>query len=100
MLGDLNAGIGQAHNPRSQKVVDLLMDLVLANLLHHFRQRWWFCHMKKSSQVRQGILLRERCDHILGMDRRQFEMVGIRDVRNYSSDNFALQARLLQHPTQ
>ena len=48
MLGDLNAGIGQAHNPRSQKVVDLLMDLVLANLLHHFRQRWWFCHMKKS----------------------------------------------------
>ena len=34
----------------------------------------------------------------MGTDRRQFYMVGIKDVRNYSSDYSALQARLLQCP--
>ena len=33
------------------------------------------------------------------MDWRWVEMVGIKDVHNYSSDNFALQARILQRQT-
>ena len=39
--------------------------------------------MKTWLQERKGILLRERCDFKFGTDWSQFEMVGIRDVRNY-----------------
>ena len=70
------------------------------DLLHHLRNLWIFHHIKTWSQVIQGVLLRSSCDYILGEDRQQFKIMGIRDVRNYSSNNFALQARLLQRPTQ
>ena len=43
---------------------------------------------------------RARCDYILGTNRRLFNLVGIRDMRNYFLDHFALRARLLQLPTQ
>ena len=35
-------------------------------------------------------------DYILNTDCRLFELLGIREMRNYSSDHFALRARLLQ----
>ena len=66
------------------------------DLHHHFRKRWKLHHTKTWSWVKRGLLLRTICDHILGMDWRQFEMAGIRDKRNYSSDHFALRAILLQ----
>ena len=66
--------------------------------VRHFRQRWWLCHLKMWYQVRQGRLLQEICDYILGTDWRRFEMVVIRDVCNYYSENFYLRYKLLQHP--
>ena len=95
MLGDLNANIGQNQNPCSHLVADLLMEFGLADLLHHFQRRWRFRHMKIWLQVRRGILLRTKYNYILGTDMRQFKMVEIGDVQNYSSDHFALQDRLL-----
>ena len=74
----------------------MLMEFGLVDLLHHVWKCLRFLQMKTWSQVRQGRFLREICDYILGIDRRRFEMVGIKDVRNYSSDHFALRARLFQ----
>ena len=98
MLGDLNANIVQYQNPRSQQVADLLMEFGLVDLLHHFWQCRRFHHMKTWSHVLRGKLLRTRCDYILVTYQRQFLMVGIKDVRNYSSDNSALRVIILQRP--
>ena len=98
MLGDLNANIVQYQNPRSQQVADLLMEFGLVDLLHHFWQCWRFHHMKTWSHVLRCKLLRTRCDYILVTYQRQFLMVGIKDVRNYSSDNSALRVIILQRP--
>ena len=46
LLGDLNAGIVQAHNLRIQQVADLLMESGLMDLIHHFRQCWRLRYMK------------------------------------------------------
>ena len=46
----------------------------------------------------QGISMQARCDYMLGAYRRRFKIVGIRDVRNYPSNKFSLQARLLIYP--
>ena len=99
LSGELNADIGQAQNPCSQHIEDLLMKFGLVDLIHHFRQCWWFHHIKTWSHVQQGIFLEARCDYILRMDQRLFYMVGIKGIQNYSSDHLPLQARLLQHPT-
>ena len=42
------------------------------------------------TQVRQGNIFRSRCNYIPGMDRRRFELVDIRYMRNYTSDHFRL----------
>ena len=96
MLGDLKANIRQAQNSYSQQVTYKLMEFELVELLHHICQYWRLRPTKTWSRVRRGILLRSRCNYILGTDLRQFEMVGIRDVHNYSSDHFAMQAIVLQ----
>ena len=44
--------------------------------------------------------MRERNDYILGTDRHHFGMLGIRGVRNYASDKFALRDMLLKCPTE
>ena len=98
MLGDLSTNIVQSHNPCSQNVAGILIEFGLVDLLHYFRQRWRFCHLKTWSQMRQCRLLQARCDYILGTDRSPFKMAGIRYVRNNSSDQFTLRARLLHHP--
>ena len=43
--------------------------------------------------------MREMCEYIFGTDRQRVYMVGIRDVRNYASENFDLWARIL-NPTE
>ena len=40
-----------------------------------------------------------RCDYILGTDWRRLELVGIRYMRNFSSDHFVVRERLLLRPT-
>ena len=76
-----------------------MMDLGLMKLLFHFRQRWRFRHMKTWSQMRQGRVMQAISYYILGTDRRRFEMLGIRDVRNYPSYHFILWGRLIICPT-
>ena len=66
--------------------------------MHHFHQRLHFRHLNKWTQVLQGTVLRERWCYILSTDQHLFYLVGIRYMSNYSSYQFALQARLLQHP--
>ena len=46
VVWDLNSNISYVHNPHSHQVADLLMEFGLTDLLHHFRKRWRFRHMK------------------------------------------------------
>ena len=45
-------------------------------------------------------MIHANSNYILGMDRRRFEIVGIRGVRKSYSDHFVLRARLLLSPTE
>ena len=100
VLGYLSANIGQAQNPRSQKVYDLLMDLGMMHLLLHFQKIWRFWHMNTWSWVRQGREIHSRSDYILGIDQQFFEMVVIRGIREYPSYNLVLWYGLLIFSTE
>ena len=71
----------------------------LVELLVNFRQRLRFLHINMWWQVQQGKLLRSICYYVIGLDLRLFEMVGIREPKNFESNHFALFKRLLQQQT-
>ena len=96
-MGDISVHLDESQNLRSQ-IFDLLTELGLIKLMHHFRKCIRCHHLKMWNQVCQGTMLRARCDYILGTKQCIFEIVGIRDISNYSLFHFALQACLLQHP--
>ena len=98
-LGDLNVNLDEARSPRSQQVADLLTEYGLIDLVLHFCQRRRFRNLKNWYLVRKGTVLLSRCDYILRTDQRRFDLVGIQDIRKFSSDNFALRARMIRHPT-
>ena len=83
----------------SQRVSDLLAEYVLIDLVRHLQQQRMFRDLKTCPQFRQETVLRSRCDYIIGTYWRRFDLVGIRDMRNYTLDHFAIRARLLRHPT-
>ena len=94
-MEDLNADVGQMGHPRNQQKDDLLESFWMVDLLGHFmhlqrfrlKQTWW--------QVHRSKLLCSQCNYILGSDHWLFKIVVIRDLRNVSSDNFALHLRLM-----
>ena len=94
-IGDLNAEILQSQNPPRQQVVDMLMEFGTVDPLQNFHKHLRLWQLKIWSQVSQEILLWVRCDYILGTDQQLLEMVGIRYVRNYLSENFPLPDCLL-----
>ena len=89
----------EAQNPHSQIVADLLIEFGLIDLMHHFQKRLRCHHLKMWTQVFQVTAFRDRCDYICGTNRHLFEVVGIRRMKNYYSDHFAVRAHLLQCPT-
>ena len=91
--------LDDAQSLRSQSVEDLLTEYGLIDLVWNFRSCRWFQYLNTWTQVIQGTFLRSRCDYILRTNRCRFELVRIRDIHNYMSDHFAIQARLLQRPT-
>ena len=99
VLNDLNVDLNKARSPRSQQVVDLLMEYGLIDLVRHFCQHRQFWNLQTWSQVQQGPVLRLRCDYILGTDWRRLEIFGIRYMHNFSSDHFVVRERLLLRPT-
>ena len=99
MLGDINVDLDESQNLRIQLVADLLTEFGLIDLIHQFCQRLCCRHLKTWTQVLQYTVLRAGCNYILSTDLYLFGLVGIRDMKKYSSDHFALRARLLQHPT-
>ena len=100
LMGNLNVDLDEAQKPRSQIVAIMLTEFGIVNLMHHFWKHRRFCHLKTWAQVQQGNVLRERYDYILGTNFRLFEILGIRDTRNYSSDHFSLRTYLLHCLTQ
>ena len=94
ILGDIKVDLDDAWSSRVQRVADLLMEYCLIDRVRCSRQRCWFLDLKTWTQFRQSTVLCLRCYCILGMDRRRFGLVGIRDVLNYTSDHFAIRDRL------
>ena len=92
---DLNADVRYMVNPWNQQVADFLTSFRMVDLLGHFGQRMRFWLKQTCWQVHQSKLLCSQCSYILGSDRRLFKTVGIRDLRNFSSNHFALRAQLL-----
>ena len=80
-------------------MADLLLEYSLIDLAHHFLQCCRFCNLNTWSQVQQVTVLRSRCDYILRTDRRRFEIFGIRDMRNFSSDHLELSSHIIRRPT-
>ena len=95
MIEDLSADIVKSQNLHSQQVADLMMDFGLMDLLLLFWHRLRYLHMMMWHQVRQIRVMRSRIDYILEKDRCRFEMVGIRGISKYPSDNLILWAWLL-----
>ena len=56
----------------------MLKEFGLIVLMRHFRQRHSFRYLNMWTRVRQGTVLRVRCDYIIGKDHRLFKIVGIR----------------------
>ena len=82
VIGDLRSDIGKPHNLCSQQVADLFTEFGMIEILHHFRKRWRYQHIKTWLQVRQGRSMWANSNYILGTDLHRFEMVGISGVRN------------------
>ena len=99
ILGDLNMDLDDVRSPRSQQVAYLFEEYVLIDLVRNFLQLRRFRNLKTWSQVWQGTVLRSRCDSILGTHRRHLNIFEIQEMRNFSSDHFALRAWLLRCPT-
>ena len=91
-------GTWTSRRTQSQCMSDLLAEYNLIYLVHHFQYRSRFGDLETWSQVQPGTVLRLRCNYILGKDRRRFDLVGIQDMRIYSSDYFVLRARLQRRP--
>ena len=71
----------------------------LIDLVCHSHQRRRFRNLKTWSQVRQGTVFQSRCDYILGRDQRHFDLVGIRDMWNFSLEHFTLTEQFLRCPS-
>lgn len=99
ILGDLNVNIHNPATPRSHHVAAFIAAHGLFDLLPHFLQTSKYKDHTTWHQMRQGTLIRSRCDYILGTDRRLIQRLRIRDTRHYDSDHYMLRARLLRSPT-
>lgn len=100
LLGDLNVDLSPPlHNPqvntvRYGRITNTLATYGLQDLLPHFVQRKPHRDFCTWHQHRSNQLLRSRCDYILGLDRRQFQLVAIRDPRHFSTDHFMVIGKL------
>ena len=77
VLRGLNVDLNKVMIPRIQQVADLLSGYGLIDLVRLFHQRHRFRNLKTWSQVWQEIVLRSRCNYIIGTDRNLFKLVGI-----------------------
>ena len=77
VIVDLNVDPNKARILRNQQVAHLLTEYSLIDLFRHFRQRCRFRNLKTWYQVWQGIVLRSKCDYIIGTDQSCFDLVGI-----------------------
>jgi hypothetical protein len=99
LLGDLNVNLEDSTSSRNRDVAKVLAPYGLFDMLPRFRQRkrirhnctWW----KRVNEV----ILRSRCDYIMGRDQRLFETILIRDPCHCMMDHYMLKARLLLRPT-
>ena len=99
LMGDLNLELDDSQNPRSQLVDNILTEFFLIDLMHHFRQRRRFLYMNMLTYTQQATVLKSRCEYFFSTDCHIFKLVVIRDMRNYSSNHFALQVRLVTSHT-
>ena len=94
LLGNLNADLAHPWDAQSRAVATKMANYGLEDMLQHYRQRRGSRHGNTWSQHRNGERVSSRCDYILGMDRRMFSNVSLRDPRLFSSDHLMVLGKL------
>lgn len=98
-LGDLNVDLSSpSRDARSTSIVDCMSAQGFEDLLLHFKSNRRYAHGKTWWQERQGAIIRSRCDYILGLDRRIFSKVCLKDPRCFTSDHYMVVGKLLSAP--
>jgi hypothetical protein len=85
-MGDINVDL-RAATPTDcdAEIMALLSTLSLEDMSAHFIQRQGFRHGNTWHMMREGTMLKARCDYILGTDRRIFQYIRMKNP-NYNSD--------------
>ena len=87
LLGDLNVNLVDLREDRARAVAADLATYGFEDLLLQFRQRRGYRHGHTWKQHRDGTMVCSRCDYILGLDRRMFSNVCLKDPRLFTSDH-------------
>jgi len=99
LLGDLNVDLSYPDGDvRGTEIADLLSAQGFEDLLLHFKSTRRYSHGKTWWQDRQGGTIHSRCDYILGLDRRIFSKVCLKDPRCFTSDHLMIVGKLLSAP--
>ena len=87
------------QNPSNQQMAEFLALFGVVGLLVHFRQRLRFWYKQAWWRVLQVKFLCSRCNFFLGVEQSLFGTLVIRDLQNFSSNNFGLRAQLIMRIT-
>jgi hypothetical protein len=87
LMGDINVDFRtNMPSSRDAEIMALLTTLGLEDMSKHFIQRRRFRHGNTWNMERDGTILQSRCDYIMGIDRRIFQFIQIKDP-DYNSDH-------------
>jgi exonuclease III len=76
LMGDINVDLRAATpTDRDAEIMALLSTLGLEDMSAHFIQRQGFRHGNTWHMMREGTMLKARCDYILGTNRRIFQYI-------------------------
>jgi hypothetical protein len=89
LLGDLNANLADPVQPREHEIAAVLASQGLEDMMGHFAATRCYRAGYTWKQSRQGVLVTSRCDYLLGVDRRAFSKVCLKDPR-FDSDHFMI----------
>jgi hypothetical protein len=98
LLGDLNVNLNNPRNDRGLQIATMVEDLGLEDLISHFHQK---CNYRETStwwMQRGNLIIKAKCDYILGFDRGLFTKIAICNPRHYSSDHYMVMGTIASRP--
>ena len=99
LLGYFKVDLDDSRSSKSQRMVDLLTEFSLIDLVCHFQKYRRFRDLKTWTQVRQGTVICLIFNYILRTYQLRFKVIRIWDMCNYMSNHFEIRAIILRRPT-